>query len=113
MVAQAKLRVLALLSELEDELRQLGWWEQQAPSAQALQSQQPFCVDTLEFSQWLQWIFVPRMQTIISSEQALPAQCAIYEMAEMVYREKLASVAGLLACLQRIDAAVIAPHGLH
>lgn len=56
MVAQAKLRVLALLSELEDELRQLGWWEQQAPSAQALQSQQPFCVDTLEFSQWLQWI---------------------------------------------------------
>ena len=75
MLVQAKLHVGVLLVELENELRALGWWESQAPAAQALQSQQPFCVDTLEFSQWLQWVFIPRMQSIVLTQQPLPKQC--------------------------------------
>ena len=113
MVAQVKQRLLVLLVELEQELRQLGYWERQAPSVHALQSPQPFCVDTLDFSQWLQWVFVPRMQSIVHSDHALPQQCAIYEMAAVVYREQPAAVAGLLSCLKSIDAAIMAPHLLH
>lgn len=109
----AKLRLATLLSRLEQELRQLDWWEQQAPSAQALYSQQPFCVDTLEFAQWLQWVFIPRMHSIISSDHALPSQCAIYEMAEVVYREQIALVTDLLSCLKDIDVTVVASHRLH
>lgn len=113
MIAQHKLRVIVLLTELEQELRELGWWEEHEPSAQALQSEQPFSVDTLEFAQWLQWVFIPRMHSIARSDHPLPMQCAIYEMAEVVYREQNDIVASLLGCLQRIDAAIIAPHQLH
>lgn len=110
---QVKLGVRQLLLELEEELRALSWWESQAPAAQALQSQEPFCVDTLEFAQWLQWVFIPRMHSIIQTGQALPSQCAIYEMAEVVYREQLSTVTCLLGCLKRIDVAIVSPHRLH
>ncbi len=110
MTAQVRLRLTALLSRLEDELQQLGWWQQQAPSIEALQSQQPFCVDTLEFAQWLQWVFVPRIQSLLDSGHALPAQCAIYEMAEVVYREQRTAVTALLDCLQCIDVTVVTSH---
>ncbi len=113
MTAYTHAHLIALLSELEDELRQLSWWQQHAPSAQALQSQQPFSVDTLEFSQWLQWLFIPRIHSLLNAGQPLPSQCAIYEMAEMVYCEQLSTVAGLLACLKRIDAAIVSPQQLH
>lgn len=109
MAAQNKLRLLALLKELENELRGLGWWEQQAPSAQALQSQQPFCIDTLEFAQWLQWVFIPRMQAILNAGHALPSQCAIYEAAEAVYQQQLGQVTGLLECLKSIDQTISTP----
>ena len=109
----AKLRLATLLSGLEQVLRELDWWEQHPPSTQALQSQQPFCVDTLEFAQWLQWMFIPRMQSIVTSEQALPRQCAIYEMAEVVYREQTAAVADLLVFLKDIDTTVVASRQHH
>ena len=113
MITEPKLRLLALLYELEEELRALGWWEQQAPSAQALQSQQPFCVDTLDFAQWLQWIFIPRMHSILAGDHPLPVQCAIYEMAEVSYREQTVAVASLLRCLKNIDLAITFPHVMH
>ncbi len=113
MTSEAKLRLLALLYELEEELRQLGWWNPQAPSVQALQSQQPFCVDTLDLAQWLQWIFIPRMHSILAGDHPLPTQCAIHEMAEVSYREQTAAVASLLRCLKNIDTAITAPHIVH
>lgn len=110
MAAQARLRLNALLLSLAEELQQLGWWQKHVPSVEALQSQQPFCVDTLEFAQWLQWVFVPRLQSILDSEHALPSQCAIYEMAEVVYREQRTAVASLLGCLKSIDVAIMTSH---
>ncbi len=113
MTAPRRVHLLQLLSDLQHELQQMGCWEQSAPTAQALQSQQPFCVDTLEFTQWLQWLFIPRMQALIHSEQALPSQCAICEMAEMVYREQRVRVDSLLRCLKSIDVAITEPYQVH
>lgn len=113
MSTSAKLRLMTLLTGLEEQLQQLGWWEQQAPSMQALQSEQPFCVDTLEFAQWLQWIFVPRLHSIIITDQPLPSQCGIHDMAEVVYREKLGLVANLLNSLKEIDATINSSHVVH
>ena len=113
MTAATKLYLQTLLVSREGELQALGWWEQQAPSAQALQSQQPFCVDTLELAQWLQWVFVPRMRSIVSSDHPLPSQCGIHDMAEVVYREQLTRVANLLSSLKRIDTAINTSQLLH
>lgn len=102
-------RLHTLFDELEEELRQLGWWEQQAPSVQALQSQEPFCIDTLELSQWLQWVFIPRMRNLLSAGHALPSQCAIHEAAVVIYAEQRATVSNLLKCLKAIDRTITAP----
>lgn len=88
---------------IERELRLLGFWAATPPSAEALASEQPFCVDTLDFAEWLQWIFLPRMKGIIESDQALPSVSGILSMAEVVYRERLAEVGRLLALLGEFD----------
>jgi len=57
---------------IERELRVLGLWASAPPSPVALASAEPFCVDTLEFEEWLQWIFLPRMKAILEDNQPLP-----------------------------------------
>lgn len=88
---------------IERELRQLGWWQSEAPSAEALASQTPFCVDTLAFEQWLQWILLPRMKMLLESDSPLPAVSGIKAMAEMAYREQPVKVRGLLDVLGEFD----------
>ncbi|WP_322980374.1 YqcC family protein [Pseudomonas sp. C11] len=88
---------------IERELRQLGWWQSEAPSAEALASQTPFCVDTLAFEQWLQWILLPRMKVLLESAAPLPAVSGIKAMAEMAYREQPVNVRGLLDVLGEFD----------
>lgn len=88
---------------IERELRLLGWWEAEPPSARALASEQPFCVDTLHLHQWLQWVFLPRMQALVETGQPLPAASGIREIAEVMYAEQLVRVGPLLAALGTFD----------
>lgn len=97
------LQVAEQLLLIERELRQLGWWQSEAPSAEALASQTPFCVDTLAFEQWLQWILLPRMKVLLESDAPLPAVSGIKAMAEMAYREQPVKVHGLLDVLGEFD----------
>jgi len=70
---------------IERELRLQGLWDDTPPSAEALASVEPFAVDTLEFEQWLQWIFLPRMKMILEQDLPLPSASGIQEMAEVVF----------------------------
>jgi uncharacterized protein YqcC (DUF446 family) len=88
---------------IERELRVLGWWSDVPPSAQALGSREPFCVDTLEFEQWLQWIFLPRMKIILEQDLPLPNASGILEMAEMVYTTRQAEARTLQKLLAQFD----------
>ncbi|OLU22749.1 YqcC family protein [Pseudomonas sp. PA27(2017)] len=88
---------------VERALRVQGWWEASPPSAQALASEQPFCIDTLDFSQWLQWIFLPRMKAIIEAGADLPAVSGILPMAEQVYGAGNQQAAALLEALGDFD----------
>ena len=87
---------------IERELRALGWWGEHAPSDEALASVEPFCVDTLDFSQWLQWIFLPRMKYILEQDMALPNASGILQMAEMVYQGRTEALR-LMALLKGFD----------
>ncbi|ROM23230.1 pseudouridine synthase [Pseudomonas protegens] len=78
-------RIAEQLLLIERELRVQGLWGDAVPSAEALASTQPFAVDTLEFEQWLQWIFLPRMKMILEQDLPLPNASGIQEMAEMVF----------------------------
>jgi uncharacterized protein YqcC (DUF446 family) len=90
---------------IERELRVQGWWDEVSPSAEALASVEPFSIDTLDFEQWLQWIFLPRMKAILQNDLPLPNVSGIQEMAEMVFAAR--SVRGkdrqLQALLKEFD----------
>jgi uncharacterized protein YqcC (DUF446 family) len=79
-------RVAALLIDVEAGLRQLNLWEAEPPSAEALASKQPFAIDTMNFAQWLQHIFLPTMYRLLENGQPLPTECAIAPMAEEYFK---------------------------
>ena len=60
------------LDTLKSTLQQLSLWEEHSPNADMLTSSQPFALDTLTPTQWLQWVFIPKMDALIRSEQAIP-----------------------------------------
>lgn len=95
---------------IERELRVQGWWREQPPSAEDLASVEPFCVDTLDFEQWLQFIFLPRMKQILEQDLPLPNASGILAMAEMVYADRVAQSAGLRVLLSEFDQ-LITQHG--
>ncbi|PKM04470.1 MAG: hypothetical protein CVV16_04545 [Gammaproteobacteria bacterium HGW-Gammaproteobacteria-6] len=90
------------LSALELELRALQLWELERPSVQRLSSQMPFCMDTLSFSAWLQWVFIPGMGILIERRERMPA-CQVAPMAEETLRHLGRRQQGLLAVLAQID----------
>lgn len=99
-------RLPALADQLlliERELRNLDMWAAQPPSAEALASVEPFCVDTLALEEWLQWIFLPRMKLIIEAGADLPQASGIRAMAEFSYAEQGARVLALLDALGEFD----------
>ena len=75
----------SLLIDIECELRRANMWSAETPLAEALASIEPFCVDTLDFQQWLQFILLPRMNTLITTQAPLPDKCDITAMAETVW----------------------------
>lgn len=88
---------------IERELRLLGWWGAQAPDQEALASQQPFCVDTLAFEQWLQWIFLPKMKQMLEEGAVLPSVSGIQPMAEQVYGAQSVKISALIKRLGEFD----------
>ena len=96
-------QVADCLLNIEMELRQLGLWESEPPPDEAFQSAQPFCIDTLEFTQWLQFVFVARMKVIIEERHPLPAVSGMAPMAEEHFRGRPESGQSLIQALEEID----------
>ena len=102
-LADKQLRLSSLLIDIEASLRQLGQWQDHAPSAEALASTEPFAIDSLTFPQWLQFIFLPKMYEMIERDQSLPENCSIAPMAEEYFVGVGLEVTTLLDKLLRVD----------
>jgi uncharacterized protein YqcC (DUF446 family) len=92
----------ALLA-IEAELRFLALWESEPPPAADLLSKQPFCCDTLDFTQWLQWILLPRMWNIVEQGGPYPPRCGIYVYAEEWAMHQGSDSLALLGLMKRFD----------
>ncbi len=66
-------------------------------------SDQPFAIDTLTLPQWLQFIFLPTMYSLLETGDALPTQCGITPAAEEFFRGSRQPVTPLLVALKRVD----------
>lgn len=100
------IQILSLLIDIEAELRRLQQWQTEAPPPEALASTEPFCVDTLTFVQWLQFIFLPRMHALAAARQSPPGRCEIKPLAEEYFGGGQLDVANLLRALGALDSAV-------
>lgn len=98
-ISQAKREnFMTLLTALEGQLRQRNWWEEQSPPPEALNSREPFCVDYLNFSQWLQWIYIPKMRSL----NILPQRSGLLPIAEEAWKG-CDGLAELLQLVARLD----------
>lgn len=95
--------LLALLNDLQQELKKQALWDSQPPAAEAFQSETPFHADTMDFSQWLQWVFVQRFRAILEADGPLPQQCDVTPMAEEALKGMEQDTSGLINLLQQFD----------
>lgn len=84
-----------LLDKLETVMREAQLWETESPDPAALASTEPFAIDTLTCSQWLQWIFIPRMKQLVALNAPLPTQFEISPYVEEAMKAQLGSMAVL------------------
>tara|TARA_R110002020_G_scaffold40661_5_gene120073 strand:- start:587 stop:895 length:309 start_codon:yes stop_codon:yes gene_type:complete len=91
------------LLELERALRELGFWAAAPPAADRMSSAAPFCIDTLSFEEWLQWILIPRLGGIAARRERLSAGASIMPMGEQSFAHLGRRQQPLLVVLAQID----------
>ncbi|MDC8830395.1 YqcC family protein [Alteromonas gilva] len=87
---------LALVLKLKSAMTAAGLWSVQPPTAEALASQQPFACDTLSFAQWLQFIFIPRLDALLKSGDRVPPM-SVLPMAQVSWANAHPNVQAVLA----------------
>ncbi|MBZ9612852.1 YqcC family protein [Rheinheimera maricola] len=95
--------VQRLLDELTAELKQQQLWSALPADPIAMQSSLPFCYDTMPLQQWLQYIFLPRMQALLEAQLALPSQISVLPMAEQAFATSGGRLGKLLNIIASID----------
>ncbi len=103
MVPTGDERLLDTLHQLESALRQLGWWEERPPPAEALRSTLPFHADRLAFHQWLQWVLIPGLRERIRRGDPLPGTCAVAPAGAVFWQRQPEAAARLLPLLRTLD----------
>lgn len=98
-----------LLGDIQRELRRLECWAALPPPVERFASTLPFCVDTLSIEQWLQFVFLPRMQALLDAGSELPRGSGLANYAEVCFREQMSERQPLIALLKAMDELLLAP----
>ncbi|MHA6312471.1 MULTISPECIES: YqcC family protein [Pantoea] len=96
--------IMQRLEQVEAVLREHDLWQSTPPEASAFDSREPFCLDTLEPLQWLQWVLIPRMHALIAARHPLPKNFAVAPYYEVALVPDQPGVAPLLLTLRQLDA---------
>lgn len=91
----------SLLLGLEQVMRTAGIWDCTQPADGAFNSSQPFCVDTMDFEQWVKYVFITRLQMLINEGAALPTNCDVSPMAEEAWKSE--DCQPVIEVIKRID----------
>ncbi|MCB0336119.1 MAG: YqcC family protein [Bdellovibrionales bacterium] len=92
------------LAAIEQELRTIGWWSSSPPTLEQLNFQEAFAADTMAYHQWLQFVFIPRVQTILNAKGDFPpsSNVGIRAIREYDGLDKANSLVELLCNFDRI-----------
>ena len=92
------------LINIEQVLRDHALWQETLSDPAAVDSTQPFCMDTLDPVEWLQWVLIPRMHALLDSGQTLPGEFAVAPYYEMALDSTRREREPLLVVLLELDA---------
>lgn len=81
-------QLTTLLKQLEATLKQCDFWQQKPPAPEAFLSREPFCVDTMNFSEWLQWVFIGRLRALLDAQGLLPTGSQVAPLAAELWKDK-------------------------
>jgi uncharacterized protein YqcC (DUF446 family) len=102
------LQISELLTGIEREMRNLQLWSDDSPAPAAMASRMPFCYDTMQFAQWLQWVLLPRMRIILEERGALPESSDIWPLAEHEFEQLEQDTSQLLSLIRSFDELICA-----
>ena len=88
---------------LEATLKASDLWRMEEPTAEALASQQPFCVDTMSLPQWLRFVFIARLDVMIAEQAPLPATCNVAPAADLYLKQEQARAGDRLLVVKAIE----------
>jgi uncharacterized protein YqcC (DUF446 family) len=94
-----------VIDQIEAEMRAIGLWQPEALEPSRYEFSQAFAMDTMTFSQWLQFVFVPRVREIINAYGAFPAQSMVAAQAVREY-DSLPEASKLVSVLSGFDALI-------
>jgi uncharacterized protein YqcC (DUF446 family) len=92
------------LQAIEQSMRELALWQLTPPQAEAFASTEPFCIDSMQAEEWLQWVLLPRMHALLDANAPLPTRFAITPYFEEALKDKQPNCLPLLVLLQQLDA---------
>lgn len=72
------------ISKIEDELKRLNVWSDEPLAPEKFENMGAFGTHTMAFTQWLQFVLVPRVKDIVAEQGQFPTQSNV---AAFAYRE--------------------------
>jgi uncharacterized protein YqcC (DUF446 family) len=91
------------IDAIEQELKHSGFWHTEPLLAEQYDFQQAFGMDTMSFSQWLQFIFIPRVKSIIVEHGQFPKSSSVSAQAVREF-DGVPEASKLVALLSEFDA---------
>lgn len=94
-------RAAQFADEIEAEMRRIGMWQEAPLRPEQLRFTQAFAMDTMTFSQWLQFVFLPRLREAIATN-IFPASSSVAAQAVREF-DGYPNADGLLTLLAEFD----------
>ncbi len=93
----------AAIDTIEAEMRSIGFWQAELLRPEQYNFQQAFGMDTMGFGQWLQFIFIPRVNSIIAEHGHFPKSSSVGAQAVREF-DGVPEASGLVSLLSEFDA---------
>src|SRR5258708_31048148 len=94
-----------LLEKIEAELKQIGYWQSAPLPEEKFENMGAFGMNTMAFSQWLQFVFIPEARKAVSGEREFPSESNVSVQAIREF-DGDPNVGNLVSLLCEFDAVV-------
>ena len=69
--------IKTIIAEIEAEMKRIGSWSADPLPDEAYAFRQAFAMDTMTFSQWLQFVLIPRVYAILDEKGEFPERSRV------------------------------------